>query len=93
MNNLRIHACNLFFHFGDFFLPWTNVSFEFFNFVIQNKLELFKFLSFLFQLIDSHHFVSDGFFSFFNLFGLGDFFLKVFFVFLFDFLDIFQSVF
>jgi hypothetical protein len=75
MNDFGVHTCNLFFHLGDFLFSWTDVSFEFLDFVIEDKLKFLEFLSFFLQFVDSHHFVSDGFFSFLNFFGLRDFFL------------------
>lgn len=92
MNDFSVHTCNLFLHFGDFLLSRANVPLEFFDFVIQNKLKFLKLLSLLFQLVDSHHFVPNRFLPFFDFFGLGDFLLKVFFVFLLYFLNVFKSV-
>jgi hypothetical protein len=40
-------------HIRNFIFAWFNLSLEFLNFVVKNKLELFKFLIFLFQVVDA----------------------------------------
>ena len=46
---------------------WSNISFKFFNLVIEHKFKFLKFLSFLFKLVDSSFFVFNRLLSFFNV--------------------------
>lgn len=93
MNNLRVHICDLLFHFGYLLLSWANIPFQLLNFIIQNKLKFLKLLCFLFQFINPCHFISYCFFSFLNLFCLWLLLLKIFLMLLFYFLYIFVSMF
>ena len=45
MNDFCVHAGDLLLHFGDFLFSWADVSLELLDFVIEDELELFKFLS------------------------------------------------
>jgi hypothetical protein len=53
----------------DFF--WANVSFEFFDLIIQHKLKLFQFLRWLSQVINSSVFVFDCGLHFFKFSFMG----------------------
>ena len=92
MNDLTVHICNLFSHFSDLILSGTNISLELFDFVIQDKFEFLKFLSFLLELIYTCDFVSDCFLPFFDLLGLRLLSLKILFMFLLDLLNIFKCM-
>ena len=92
MNNLRVHIGYLFLHLRDLFFSWANIPFEFFDLIIQHKLELLEFLGLLFELVDPGHFVSDCFFPLFDLLGLRLFLLNIFLVFLLYFFNVFMSM-
>lgn len=80
MENFAIHVCYLLFHFSDFFFFGSDVSFEFFDFVIKDKLEFFQFLGFFLQLINTSALVFDSLFPFVDFFGMRFFFLLEHFV-------------
>ena len=61
------HFVGLFIKFLDFQFSWSDVSLEFFDLIIQDELELFQFLGFLFQVVNTLILVLDGCFSFFKL--------------------------
>jgi hypothetical protein len=88
VNDFTVHIRDLFSHLGNLLLPGANVSLELLDFVVKHKLELLKLLSLLFELVDSGHFITDGFLSLFDFFGLGLLSLKVFLMFLLDLLNV-----
>ena len=89
VNDLTVHVGYLLSHFGDLILSGAYISFQLFDFIIKDKFEFLQLLSFFLELVDSGYFISDSFLSLLNLFGLRLFSLKILFMFLFDFLDIF----
>ena len=57
MLQFRPHLVCLLIEFLNFYFSWPNISFQFLNLIVKNKFELFKLLSFLFQLIYSMIFI------------------------------------
>lgn len=67
MFQLFVHFVRLFSHFGDFLFSRTDVSLEFFDFVVEDEFEFFQFLIFLLEFVNPLFFVSDSGVSLFAL--------------------------
>jgi hypothetical protein len=67
MSQFLSHLVCLLIQLLDIKLSWTNVSLQFFDFVIQYELELFKLLCLLFQVNDSMILILNGGISLFEL--------------------------
>jgi len=107
MQDFCIHISNLFFHFGYFFFSWTYISFQFFDFIIQDKFEFLKLLGLLLQFVNSSalleiskyshttniNLISDGLISFLYFFRMTfTLFLQLFISFL-NLLNVLQDFF
>ena len=68
MLNFLLHLSSHLLKFSDFHFSGSNVSFEFFNFVIKHKLELFELLSLFLEFINTKFFISHGLFTILKFF-------------------------